>query len=301
MLTGKTQMDWLHSLEAALPWLALLLVGAITLLAFTFLVIRLLNMQQILRQKIFFSRANATGSTDKTQEATQRLFAVVHGLKETRPWQDKLMRRRVAFSLEVVSTGTQGICYIVRVAEHDASIFEQSVVSYVPDVRLRRVGDYLPDSLRSQRSRLLEFKQIGHFVYPLQTQDSLSQHDPIAYLTGSMTKLAPSELIAIQLVVSPVKVREADALSKRISNNEELLYNLGRQRLPILKTLTNGLNSLLFGVLDNIGEINTPTRGLQGSNGDSQRKREVAIKVRPARSLTSFEQQLAEAVHDKLS
>lgn len=291
----------LDTLLSVLPWLSLMLGLLLLIVLVVGLSLKLLDRRRLLNQKAVLLELTPPALTDKAPIATQHLFSVLHGLEATRSWQDKLLRRKVAFSLEVVSSREQGIRYIMRVAENDVSIFEQTIVSYLPDVRFKQVDDYLTDELSSRTLRILEFKQTGHFAYPLQTQSSLGQHDPIAYLTGSMTKLSPDELIAFQITASPTKVREADALSKRILNNEELLYSLGRHRLPILRTLTDGLNSFLFGILDGIGDVTTPTRTYRTHSSDSRRKQEVAMKIRPARTLTTFEQQLAESVHNKLS
>jgi len=145
---------------------------------------------------------------------------VPHGLEASRTLADRLLRRKVVFSLELTSTKQGGIRYILRVPEQDTATFEHAILSYLPDAKLRRVEDYLP--IEGQ-GRVLEIKQTGHFAYPLHTQLSLQEHDPMAYLTGSMTKLSPDELIGFQIVTSPVRLREARIIANRMMHNDELV------------------------------------------------------------------------------
>jgi hypothetical protein len=42
-------------------------------------------------------------------------------------------------------------------------------------------------------------------------------YDPISYITGMMTKLKPEELISLQIVLTPVKVKEARKIQKLVA------------------------------------------------------------------------------------
>jgi len=198
---ADTAIDWLSILGNVLPYLAAALVAVVLLAGLAILILDLLDARRLARQKSVFLELTPPANTDKTPEATKHLFAVLHGLEASRTLADRLLRRKTVFSLELASTKQAGIRYILRVPEPDAGAFEQTVLSYLPDAKLRRVQDYLPVE---QRGRALEIKQAGHFAYPLHTQLSLWEHDPMAYLTGTMTKLEPDELIGFQIVASPV-------------------------------------------------------------------------------------------------
>jgi len=45
-------------------------------------------------------------------------------------------------------------------------------------------------------------------------------YDPISYITGMMTKLNPQELISLQIVLTPVRIREARKVQKFILRTE---------------------------------------------------------------------------------
>ena len=55
-----------------------------------------------------------------------------------------------------------------------------------------------------------------------------------------------------------------------------------------------------FSILDAIGEMTTPTKRYTQSS-DIQHRQQVASKIKPARTLSTLEQQLANSVHNKLS
>jgi hypothetical protein len=289
--------NWLQTLEGLLPWIVIVVVALAAIAAVVVLVLDLLDTRRLLRQKAVFLELTPPANANKTPEATKHLFAVLHGLEASRTLLEKLLRRKVAFALELTSTKQEGIRYVLRVPESDVSAFEQTVLSYLPDAKLRRVKDFLPEDAKG---RVLELKQTGHFAYPLHTQLSLGQHDPMAYLTGIMTKLLPDELISFQIVVSPAKVREAGVITNRIMQNEELVYQLGKKKLPAQKVF-DGINSVTFGVLDSVGDVASgPSRNKQ-YQPQASHKQQVAMKIKPARVLSPFELQLAESVHDKLS
>lgn len=180
----------------------------------------------------------------------------MHGLEETRSWADKLLQHKAVLSLEVVSTRKEGIRFIVRVAANDRNAFEKGIASYLLDVRVKAVDDYLSPTLHWGNVKILEFKQTNHFAYPLQPHDSLQESDPLAYLTGTMTQLAPDEQIIFQIVTSPATVRATNAIRKKILNNEHLLEHRSsrkRQLFP-MQRIFYAINSVLFSIKDTVGE-----------------------------------------------
>lgn len=270
--------------------------------AFTILVVlilvRFLNLKHLAKQPFVFLELTPPASSDKTPEATKQLFNVFHGLYISRSLKDKLLGRKPVFSGEIVSTKEHGIRYIMRIAQKDVAFFEKTVASYLPDAKFQQVDDYLKNVVDG---KVVEFKQTGHFAYPLQSQDILYEHDPVAYLTGAMTKLEPDELVAFQIVASPTRVREAAVISNRLLHNEELLTRLGKQKFVALGSILGGLGSILFALLDGVGELFSSARTTRSPKyKDDQRRHDIAVKARPARTLTLFEYELAESVHDKL-
>ena len=86
----------------------------------------------------------------------------------------------------------------------------------MPDVRFKIVKDPLDRITGKIPVTVTEFHQARHFAYPLSSHDSLSQKDPIAYLTGSMAKLEQDELIVYQMVVSPFMSRQVNRIRNRL-------------------------------------------------------------------------------------
>ena len=258
--------------------------------------LKLMAMRRLMKQKAVLLELTPPANVEKSAEATQRLFSIIHGLNDSRTWRDKLFMRHPLFSLEIVSTREQGIRYVVRTNEDHAPTLEHTVAAYLPDVKFRRTEDHL----HVAGTRVLVFRQSKHFAYPLQTQDVLQEHDPMGYLAGAMTKLASGEQITFQIVLSPTKVREADAISKRLLHNEELLSRLGRRQMRGIGWLFNGINDILFGILDAVGDIGAPAKTTRTVQTQSQHKQQVDAKIKPARTLSVFEQELAMSVHNKL-
>jgi len=300
MHVDQTVTQGLNVLQSILPWLIVLLGSVTAAGVVSVVVLNILDRRRQLRKKYVHIELTPPAQTDKSPEANQRLFAVLHGLEDSRTPLEKLLRRKVALSFEVVSTREQGIRYIVRVAEDEAAILEETINAHSPDAKLRRVDDFLPNTLDYRRARIIEVKQTGHFAYPLHTQFTHLEHDPMAYLTGAMTKLAPGELMSLQIVLSPVKSRAASALSRRLIHNEELLYKLGKRQMPIIGIIFNIFNNVTFALLDGIGEMVSGVPNHHNS-AEQTHHNQVAAKLKPARVLSPLEQKLAESVQEKLN
>jgi hypothetical protein len=293
-----------HALQLLGQLYPLVLISLIFILVVGFIIsagINIFGRLMTMRKPWVFIELTPPRTANKSHEATSKLFKVLHGLDEVRTRRERLMGYKPSFSLEIVSSRDQGIRYLIRVTERDAPMFERAIASYLPDVRFKRVNDYLTRPVTGKVVRTLGFKQTGYFAYPLQSSVELEDHDPIAYLTGSMTRLQSDELMAVQLVVTPVRVRAAEAIVARLLSNEELLTSLGT-RYPNLGTSFFSLvNAALLGLTRILGEVvHGSGRERDQPSINQQRDRDVAMKVKPARSLSVFEQELAHSVHEKL-
>jgi hypothetical protein len=300
MLTGDTITHWLHVLEGLLPIVVIVLATAALAVLVFFLATNLLDIYRLLKQKAVFLEITPPANTDRAPDANQRLFAVLHGMEGSRPLLGKLLRRKVVFSAEIPSTREQGIRYVMRVHEAEAEAFMQKIASHVPEAKLRRIGDYLPTDIDRSKVRVLSFKQTNSFAYPLREQSNLERQDPVAYINGAMTQLKPDELMALQLVISPAQIREAGIIHNRLTHNEMLVTQLGKRRLSGGK-IFDVINAILFGILDAIGETyHGPSRGASTAQRVAYRKQEVAARIRPARTLSLIEEELAESINRKL-
>lgn len=167
--------------------------------------------------------------TLKSSYTTQELFNLLHGLARQRSWWHRLIGNQKSYSFEIVSTKDEGIRYLLRVNEDDADLIKKSLLSYLPSIGVVEVQDYLQESLDPKRTAIAQFALANHFAFPLRKQEELGEHDPIAYITGNMTKLAKDELIVFQLVASPLNKSSAPDI-KRISRliyaNKDLISGL---------------------------------------------------------------------------
>lgn len=301
MLTPDSFDHWLHTLEMVLPVVAIVVGSVAAILAGAFLALNLLDIRRLARLKAVFIELTPPATNDKSAAATQRLFSVLHGMEGSRSLIDKLLRRRVAFAAEIVATRETGIRYILRVPEQDAGSYEHIIASYLPEAKYRRTANYLEGRPDMRRSKLLSFRQSGHFAYPLHTQSELDDHDPVGYINGAMTQLEPGELMIFQLVLSPIRSKEALIIQNRLTHNEALVTQLGRRR-SFVGTLLSAISWALMGIVDIVGDIfHGPSRSYHPQYGAAARRQEVSAKVKPARTLSAIEQELADSVNQKLS
>jgi hypothetical protein len=98
----------------------------------------------------------------------------------------------------------------------------------LPGLKIKEIADYLPEDLRtknkSNKSGVIELKLTNDFVLPLQKNKALDEHDPIAYLTGNMTKLNSDELIAFQAVVTPLSKYSHGSALRHIGSIQQRIY-----------------------------------------------------------------------------
>lgn len=223
----------------------------ITLLVFR-LTHRLLLIYYQYKQSVIFLEVKPPQETLQSSYTTQQLFTLIHGLANQRSWTERLLGLQKSYSLEIVSTKNDGIRYLLRVGEDDADLVKKSLLSYLPGISVTKAQDYLPESL-DQTSSIVEFKLARHFAFPLRGQVDLKEHDPIAYITGSMTKLSKQETIAFQLVCSPVNknsLGDIKRISKLIYTNKDLVAGLKSSSsvshfLSVFKYLLFGLFYLI--------------------------------------------------------
>ncbi len=198
----------------------------------------------------------------KTSHASTQLFGVLHSLYSMRSFTDRLMRRKQTFALEAVSTREGGIRYIARIPKDSVEAFQQTAASYLPDIQFKEIEDYLPRHTGTGSwFRLLEFKLSRHFAFSLKTHDTLSQHDPIAYITGSLAKPEPGELLAMQMILTPASSRAANRVRNKLLVGEDPGIIEASWKLPfILVFKLIGVAMHILGViLEGVGDLFRPS------------------------------------------
>lgn len=282
-------------------------VAAITLASIVcavliFLVVRTaLNRRYLHVREMTWLEITPPSTISKTPEATEQLFSVIHGTRAARPFKDKLLGRSPTFSLEIVSTRKEGIRYLLQLEKSHSKSVQKAITSYIPDSKVKEVSRNNTDAVK-----VIEFRENGHYVLPLTLTSVFEQHDPLGYVTGAMTHLSDGEEITLQLVVTPVRMREAEILSHRILGNENILSQVGSKQFAGMGRILNIFGKASSGMTDLASEIYSGTMSgysdyYRSKNRVVQQRAEVVRSDRPPRSLSAFEQELMETMHRKVT
>lgn len=178
-----------------------LLVGIFLFLGYW--LIRLYLLYKESNKPCVFLEVSPPKSTEQSSFTTTQLFTGVHGLLRQRSWVYRLFDVHKSYAFELASSKEQGIRYIMRIPIDDAYIIKKNLIAYLPGIQVKEIDNYLttPDRVGAH---VTEFTLSKTFPYPLKKQDSLQEYDPIAYITGTMTKLSEDEQVSFQVITSPV-------------------------------------------------------------------------------------------------
>ena len=288
---------------ASVAHYALILVGIVAILILLYCLVKLattlVNRLYLHRRTMVWLELTPPASIAKTPESTTQLFSVIHGFRTARTLKEKLLRRTPALSFEIVSTKQEGIRFLIQVETRSANSLQKVIAAYIPEAKTKIV-DYSvnnPDLVN-------EFTQKHHFVLPLALSKAFEQHDPLSYITAAMTKLDDNESLAMQLIVQPIKLTEASRLSRRILGNEDILRRVSRGKLSPLGKTSELFAGAILGATETIGEVyngSTSSYYRDKSSKDAALQAQVQKRQRPARTLSAFELELMESMHQKVS
>ena len=211
--SGGQTMEIVEFIQKALPILGVVVVCVFIFFFLVFAILRVINYHRKLKQKSVLLEITPPAFQDKVPIATAQLFSVFHGLLKHRSLTDVLLRYAPSFSLEIVSSKDKGIRYLVRADQDSTEIIRQNIQAYITDAKVTEVDDYLHEAAYSS---IQVFKQANHFAHPIDTTKTISEHDPVAYLTNAMTKLDDDELMSFQMVVTPAAIAEAAKIDHKI-------------------------------------------------------------------------------------
>jgi hypothetical protein len=299
-------INFLHAFAGYLPAIGIVILGIVVLVGIARFVLFTINWRRLLRRKLVYLELTPPAFTVKSANATKQLFMVLSGLRASRVWQDKLLRREVVLSLEIVSSRDKGIRYLVAVETQLVDTIQNTITAYLPG---SKVGVIDEPALPATRGTVVEYKQTGHYAFPLASHIFLDEHDPMAYLTEVMTKLDDGEDMRLQLIVSPAHVKDSADLVRQALNNEDLLMHLSRKHASPFPKIAYGINTVGFGVLDAVATVTSPSTLTSKSSGygssSSQRQAYDRLQVykrqKPARQLSNFEQEVIGSVYAKVS
>lgn len=283
---------------------------------FLLIIRKVLSIKNALTEPSVLLELTPPAFTEKTSYTTQQLFTTLHDLSRQTALSNRIIGRKRIFSFEVVSTKTQGIRYIIRTEKKYKNSLKHHILSYLPQVRVNEVEDYLPESRSvSAKIKIIELELTKHFAYPLRIQNNLEEHDPVAYITGVMTKLQPDELISMQMALTPSSIPDKERIKNMIYRGEDVLSFLDTFRLPtvfqfilfpinIFVKITIAILSVFAGatkmVVNDFVDPRMSARQAQLQYQTQYAMQAVKSNIRPARVITPFEQQAIESIENKI-
>lgn len=146
---------------------------------------------------------------EKSPEATRQLFAVLQ----------QLVAKHEVLPLEIDATRKDGIRYLLYAHPGDISSLQRQLASYLPEAKFRILDTASIGAPTQPYQRIFEIKQSRHYAYPLRPHEELDKSDPVNYIAGAMTKLAPGERITMQLVVVSHDSHWTNRLYNKIHNH----------------------------------------------------------------------------------
>jgi hypothetical protein len=227
------------SLPLTMQRIAILLCFLLAIWIVGILSLKFIRLFYDLRESRVFFEITPPRFTEASSTTTSELFSLISGILTQRSLSDKLLLHQHSYSLEIVSRKETGIQYFLRAPKSAGPLLERTLRSYLPGVSLRESSEYLPQDL-PRYFRVSEFRLAKHFALPLNTRVELKDHDPLAYLTGSMTQLKEGELMVAQLLIRPLNnldqlgtLREIATIRSLIRHNRftEWSRNTGAQHV----------------------------------------------------------------------
>ena len=288
-----------HYVEPALRYwpLAVAIVGSVVGVIALFLLIRIIaNRRYLSRRDMVWLEITPPSNIAKTPQATEQLFSVLHGARAARHLKEMLYNRSPVMSFEIASTRNDGIRYLLQVERSRSANVQKTVTSYIPDSKVKEIKRQSTDV-----DSVIEFQEVGHYVLPLTLTSIFEQHDPLGYVTGAMTQLADDEEITLQLVATPVRLREADSLSHKILGNENILQQVSNKHFSLLGQFANMTSSLASGVIDAAGDVYMDSHSRRNEAYSRVGQTRTTTHDRPSRVLSAFELELMETMHQKVT
>ena len=292
-------MSWLISLAEQYKTLILIVLSVCTVIFLAWMIVLFTNRRWLKKRETVWIELTPPASITKTPEATEQLFSVIHGNYSSRHIKDRILGRSPVMSFEIDSTRKKGIRYLALVEKSQSESMQKAMAAYIPNAKVAIIEH------ASQPGRVIDFKQTGHYVLPLTLTSVIEQHDPLSYVTGAMTKLTDAEHVSLQLVLTPIQLREAKKLSFKILSNEDILEHVSGDKIRFLYAISNVINNVLIGATNLTTEVyhgtTTSYHDVSTSAKDTQFQSQVSKRQRPARTLSSFELELMESMHQKVT
>jgi hypothetical protein len=206
-----------------------------------------IRIKKAITERYTYLEVRPTDRTLKSPLSTNELYTLFHSLGKQNSVIERIIGFKRKLTFELVSTKQLGIRYILRIPDKDKSVIKKTLLAYLPGVEIKETTDYLDDHLTSFPIGIKEISLKSSYVYPLQSQASLNQYDPIAYVTAHMTKLLENELVSLQFICSPIQ----ENTYPRITHHNREISELFMGNTDISHKIGNGLNLSVVNLLYN--------------------------------------------------
>ena len=249
-------------------WILLAFFAACAIYYICLVLLRLLDRRRDLHSPHVFLELTPPSFSAKTPLATAQLFSILHELALPHSVKDRVLGHRSTLSLEIVSSRSRGIRYVLYLPLAQVTSVQRDIASYLPGVRFKKIKNYSrPDSSKTT-SQVIEFNQTGSASLPLAPHNDLDQHDPVAYMVGAMTQLGPKEQIIFQLVTSPMSdsashrhMRGASyaRTSRQSSKTWHVIYRTLRIVMGILIRIVDAFQIMVLDMQKTHRQFNSPS------------------------------------------
>lgn len=135
-------------------------------------------------------------NNEKTPLAAEQMFASLHGI--LKPQEDK--QEHISFEIASQDKFTQ---FYVCVRKELKGFVEGQIYAQYPMVEIRQVPDYTDVELEGMAAASTELSLTKEEVYPIKTFQSF-EVDPLAAITGVLSKVDGGERIWIQVLTRPI-------------------------------------------------------------------------------------------------
>ncbi len=177
-----------------------LLFGAIALMALISYLRDIMNtgkkIQAVEKRHYTLLRIRVPRNNMKTPLAAEQMFAALHGIyRASDPVQEH-------FSVEIAAT-SQAINFYILVPTHLRDFIEGQIYSQYPTVEIEATQDYANVPTEDKALMGADIVLTKSDYYPIRTFTNFDV-DPLAGITGVLSKIDEGELLSIQAVLSPI-------------------------------------------------------------------------------------------------
>ncbi len=258
------------------------------------------NRRSLKRHEMVWLEITPPASIAKTPEATEQLFSVIHSMRSVRTVKERVLRRSPVMSFEITSSKEEGVRYLIQTEKSRSDTLQKAIAAYIPYARVKEI-----ERDNDKSDEVVEFTETSHYILPLTLTEAFAQHDPLSYVTAAMTKLSSGNQVTLQLVIRPIRLRGTSGLAHKILRNEDILSS-ARSRVPLwMQRLSNILLNMLWGTTDLASEAYHGTAygtyKTKSNDQESAHKSQVLKGQKPARSLSTFEQEIMASMHKKVT